>query len=355
MKSKVYFIAIKDSADISGINLRLKRLLDESGLFGFLRKGEKAAVKIHFGEEGNTGFVRPEHTRVVFEAICVKGASAFLSDTNTLYRGRRTNSSDHLRLALEHGFTRETTGMDVVIPDDTQAGEELDVPVKGKLIRSAKLARVFVDAPALVAVTHFKGHILTGFGGALKNLGMGCATRRGKLAQHCDAAPMFYPESCVGCGECAVVCPAKAISVTGKKAVLDSSKCIGCASCIAACPNAALFIDMECGEKVQHKMVEYAAAVLQGKQGKTAFLNFAVKINKECDCWGGANPRVAPDVGIFASLDPVSVDKASLDMVTEACGKDIFKEVHPDQDGVKYLEYARDMGLGSLEYELVTV
>jgi len=353
MKSKVYFIGVKDARDVKDTAAQLDRLIAKSRVLDCIRKGWNVAVKTHFGEAGNTGFVKPPYVRAICDGIKGKGAAAFLSDANTLYRGRRLNSADHLALAAEHGFTKETVGVDIVIPDDTKKENTIALPINQKNITFAKVARVYADADALVTVTHFKGHILTGFGGSVKNVGMGCATREGKLAQHCDAAPTVYPDKCIGCGACVKICPVDAIRVVNKKSVLSVDKCIGCASCMAVCPTMALFIDFNAGDKVQEKMAEYALAVLKAKKGKAVFFNFAVDINKECDCWGQDNPRIAPDVGIFASDDPVSVDKAGYDVVNAANGRDIFREAHPDYDGVNHLRYAREIGLGSLDYELI--
>lgn len=353
MKSPVYFIAVKDANDIPAVNRKLDVLIRESRVLDVIHKEDTVAVKAHFGEKGNAGFVRPAHTGLICREVARRSASAFLSDTNTLYRGQRLNSEDHLAIAREHGFTKETVGIDIVIPDDSKAGELREVLINQKYIKAASLARVFTQADAIVAVSHFKGHILAGFGGALKNVGMGCATRKGKLAQHCDVAPIVHLDNCVGCGECELVCPASAIRIENGKAVLDGALCIGCASCVAACPHMGMFIDFEAGDKVQDKMVEYSLAVLKDKKGRAAFFNFAVRITQECDCWGEDNPVMARDVGILASADPVSIDRASYDMVNRACGKDIFKEVHPKQDGMKQLKYAEKLGLGSLDYELV--
>jgi len=355
MKSTVFFVPVTDAGDMPTVSASLQKLLDASGVLRCVYKGARVAVKIHFGEEGNTAYVNPSYVRVICDGITRAGARAFLSDANTLYKGRRTAAADHLLLAHEHGFTRDATGVDVVIPDDTRKEEVADVPVNGTRIKTAKIARVFTDADALVAITHFKGHMITGFGGAVKNLGMGCATREGKLAQHNDNAPVFYPDQCIGCGACVQICPVGAIAMIDNKSSLDRKKCIGCSNCVGVCPTMALFVDMTAGDTVQLKMAEYAAAAVKGKERKSAYINFAVNINKECDCWGLENPRIAPDVGIFASSDPVAIDKACFDLVNRACGKDIFKETHPDQDGIKQLAHAQALGLGNLAYELVSL
>jgi uncharacterized Fe-S center protein len=353
MKSKVYFIAVSANDNTQGIKDKLKKLLDASNVLGVIEKADKVVVKAHFGEAGNTGFVDPEYAGVICREILKRSAAAFLSDANTLYPGRRIKSADHLNLAHEHGFTREVTGLDVVIPDDTNKKEAIDIKIDHKYIKTAKIARLFIDADAIIAINHFKGHMLTGFGGALKNIGMGCATREGKLAQHCDLAPVVNQDNCIGCGACIEVCPKKAIKMVNNKAVVNKALCIGCANCIGACQTFAMFADLGASGMVQDKMAEYAQAVLKHKQKKSGFINFAVKINKECDCWGLENPRIAPDVGIFASNDPVSIDKASFDLVNKVCGKDIFKASHPEYDGTLQLIYAQALGLGNLDYELI--
>ena len=354
MKSKVYFIPVKDSRDISTIAEKVKILCAESKVLNFISQHEAVVVKIHFGEEGNTGFVKPQYARVICDEIMAKGARAYLADTNTLYRGQRTNSKDHLAIAALHGFTKEATGVEVIIPDDSKSENIIDIEINRKFIKTAKLVRLFINADAIVAVSHFKGHLMTGFAGGLKNLGMGCATREGKLMQHAEIAPVVYTEKCTGCGECEKVCPAGAIRIENHKSVIDGLKCIGCASCIAVCPVLAIDVPWESGGKtMQEKMIEYALAVIQGKKERAAFFNFAIKITKECDCLAKDDPRVAPDIGILASTDPVSIDKASFDLVNKACGRDIFKELRPNREGRRQLEYAQKLGLGNLDYELI--
>lgn len=353
MKSRVYFISTEKADNPQVINQKLHRLIKESKVLDFIKKKNSIVLKLHFGEEGNTGFINPQHIGVISQETINRQASIYLADTNTLYRGRRLNSNDHLKLAYEHGFTKEITRANLVIPDDTQEENTAQVEINQKFIKQAKIARIFIDADGLIVASHFKGHILTGFGGALKNVGMGCATRQGKLAQHCNLAPVVYADKCIGCGKCETICPVKAIQIVNKKSTIDSSKCIGCASCLAACPTMAMFIDFNAGGQLQKKMIEYALAVLKNKRSKCAFLNFAVKINKECDCWALENPQIAPDLGILASTDPVSIDQASLDLINQAAKKDIFKTIHPEQDSTIQLRYACEIGLGSLDYELI--
>jgi len=353
MKSKVYFIGVANSDTASTIQRRLEQLIEISRVLDFIRKGGRVAMKMHFGEEGNTGYVKPEYIRVISDALARKGTDHFLTDTNTLYRGGRMNLQDHLKLAHEHGFTEEACGCPVFIPDDTRKENIAEVLINQKFIKTAKIAKFFLEADVILGIAHFKGHMMTGFGGALKNIGMGCAVREGKLAQHSDISPFVRIEKCIACKECLKICPQDTIFIKDGKAYIDPAKCIGCASCIAACVQKAIDVNWEAGgSNIQEKMVEYASAVLKNKQNKSVFINFAVKITKECDCLAKDDPRITPDVGILISSDPVAIDEASMDLVNKAAGRDIFREVHPKRDGLKQLEYAHKLGLGNPEYEL---
>jgi uncharacterized Fe-S center protein len=356
MPSKVYFISVSELDYPETIESKFRHLLDDTGLFEDIKINQSACLKMHFGEEGNNGFVKPRYLRIICDKLKQKHAQPFLSDTNTLYRGLRTNSKDHLKLAHAHGFTPAEMGAEVIIPDDNLEENCTDLDIGLKYVKSAQVASIFVNSDALIGIAHFKGHLMTGFGGALKNIGMGCATRKGKLQQHSSVAPVIYVSNCTGCGACVKVCPTQAITLDNKKASLDKIKCIGCASCIAACNFNAIDVPWDSGaDTIQEKMIEYAYAVLRKQEGKCVFINFCLKITKECDCLAQDDPRVVPDIGILASRDPVSLDKASLDMVQQMAGKDIFKELHPKRDGLKQLKYAAKLGLGNLDYDLVTV
>jgi hypothetical protein len=331
-------------------------LLDASAIFARVKAGQRVALKLHFGEEGNTGFVKPDYCAVIVDAVKQRRAIPFLSDTNTLYSGKRTNSKDHLALAYLHGFTPEKVGAEVIIPDDTRTENVFESSYKGAYVKTAMIARIFQDAGFLVGVAHFKGHLMTGFGGAIKNIGMGCATRAGKLFQHAGIAPCVIKKKCGGCRACIAVCPAAAITLVRDTAVIDPSRCTGCASCIAACTYGAIDVPWESGGNViQEKMAEYACAVLSGKKGRCAFINFCIKITGECDCLAKDDPRIAPDIGILVSVDPVALDQACCDLVCAAAGRDVFKEAHPKRDGTKQLRHAQDIGLGGREYVLQTL
>ncbi|MFH1878423.1 MAG: DUF362 domain-containing protein [Candidatus Omnitrophota bacterium] len=356
MRSKVFYVRVSEQDSEEIIRQKFARLLAVCNIAEGVKKGEKAVIKMHFGEEGNTGYVKPEYVRVLSDILSRNCAKVLVSDTNTLYKGRRTRSEDHVKLAREHGFTFENTGAEVFVPEDSSE-TTVRIEVDQEFVKTAKVAGIFLDAGILINLAHFKGHIMTGFGGALKNIGMGCASREGKMEQHTDISPTVFLDKCTGCGACGEVCPVAAIEINEGKASLDSERCIGCASCIAACPTEAMAMDWpRGGDTIQQKMMEYVKAVLDNRKGKSVHINFALKITKECDCLAKDDPRLVPDVGIFVSRDPVSIDKACLDLaISNAGGVDIFRQAHPGVDAMKQLLYAARLGLGNLEYDLVEI
>jgi uncharacterized Fe-S center protein len=331
-------------------------LLRSAGLSGKIGPGDLTAVKLHFGERGNVSFVRPVFVRKIVEEIAAVGGKPFLTDTNTLYVGGRSNSVDHIRTAVANGFAFAVVDAPLLIADGIRGESSVRVPVEGKIFSDVAIGADIVNADAIVAVTHFKGHELSGFGGTIKNLGMGCAARSGKLAQHSTVSPAVDPANCTACGTCVAHCPSGAIEVLSGKALIDPAACIGCADCVVVCPEHTVLVDWnEAAPAVQRKMVEHAAGALLGKKEASLFLSFVMQISPYCDCYGNNDRPIAPDVGILASGDPVALDQACADLVIRAAGGDPFRETHPEVDWTIQLAYAEEMGLGTREYLLVTI
>jgi len=330
------------------------------------KRGQLVGVKLHFGERGGTAYIRPVFVRRVVERLKHTGAGVFLTDTNTLYVGNRTNTVAHLETAILNGFDYAVAGAPLVIADGLR-GESREV-VKitgGRHIKEASIAKEVASADAVVFLTHFKCHELTGIGGALKNIGMGCATREGKLTQHSNCAPVVEPDNCTACGECAMICPSDAIDV-GAVAVINERLCIGCSHCIAVCPEGTIKVQWDSNAaNVQEKMAEYAKAALEGKREKCVYVNFLTQISPLCDCYGHTDAPVVPDIGMLASTDPVAIDQASADLVNARKGfegsalksglepgGDKFRGAHPGIDWTVQLAHAEALGLGTRKYTL---
>jgi len=356
ISSNVWFTSADNNEGITQVSERLTRLFDSFSLSEKVAGYADAQIKVHFGEQGNTGYVKPELIRTLTGYLGRHEIIATISDTNTLYRGRRTKSGEHLRLAHQHGFTDKAVGGNVVIADETTDGGVKNVVFNGKHIKEAKIMARYTDTELLIAVSHFKGHIITGAGGALKNIGMGCASREGKLAQHSSVAPYVEKRKCIGCEACVAVCPVDAILMSNGKAEVRSENCIGCASCIAACGSDAMEIDWGSGApELSERMVEYAAAVLNSP-GKKVFVNVAMHITAECDCIAEDDPSIVPDVGLFISEDPVAIDQACYDRCCRSAGGyDPFRKAHPRRNCSVQLDYAERLHLGSRAYALIEV
>jgi uncharacterized Fe-S center protein len=291
--------------------------------------------------------------RKVVEEIAAAGGKPFLTDTNTLYLGGRSNAADHLRTAVGNGFAYSVTDAPIVVADGLRGESAVRIPVAGRIFRDVSIGAEIANADAMVVLTHFKGHELSGFGGAIKNLGMGCASRAGKLAQHSSVSPFVDPDGCSGCGTCVAHCPSGAVSVLSGKALIDPKECIGCADCIVVCPEGTVKIDWnEAGPTVQKKMVEHALGAIEGKRDSTLFLTFVTQVSPFCDCYGSSDRPIAPDVGILASADPVAIDQACADLVIGAAGRDPFRETHPSIDWSVQLSYGEELGLGTRNYGL---
>ena len=370
MKSTVYAITMRASHK-ENMPDKLSRLLDALDLGRGIKAHELVALKVHFGEKGNTSYVRPVYVRRVVDAVTALGAHPFLTDANPLYVGTRTNSAEPLKTAIENGFAYAVVGAPLTIADGLKGSVSVEVPIDGKHFQSAFIAADIVEADAIVSIAHFKLHELAGFGGAMKNIGMGGAARRGKMAQHSDVSPKVVSKKCIGCAECEPHCAQGAITVEKredgkKKARIDREKCVGCAECIPICLQKAIDIhwDMDL-PRFQEKMVEYTKAALTGKEKKSFFINFLTQITPSCDCHPFADAPIVRDIGVLASDDPVALDQASVDLMNRECGlngcrletglapgDDKIKAIYPQIDWTVQFAYAQEIGLGSREYEL---
>ncbi len=366
--SKVYFSDLRTSFK-ENIFLKLNRLLDAAGMDDVVAERNLVAIKLHFGEKGNCAFIRPNFLRTIVDRVHGLKARPFLTDANTLYAGTRGNSVSHLHTAVLNGFAYSVVGAPVIIADGIRGASYKAVDIDQAFVRTAYIARDIAEADALISVAHFKGHELTGFGGTLKNLGMGCASRKGKMVQHSDLSPKVKKKKCVGCGDCVRHCASKAISLKKEKASINAERCVGCGECILICPNGAIDVNWSKDVPLLHKkMTEYALAVLKGKEKKSFFINFLTDISPACDCYGHSDVPIVQDVGIVASRDPIAIDQASADLVNQqtgaaaSClkegfkpGEDKFRAVYPKIDWTIQLDHGEHIGLGSRKYELITI
>jgi uncharacterized Fe-S center protein len=356
LMSKVWFSPLKDSVSHDAISQKVIRLYQAAGFEKVFEEDEFAAVKIHFGERNNTGYIKPQWIKPLLDAVRQKKCKPFLTDTNTLYRGERQNSIDHLVQAYEHGFSIENLGVPIIIADGLLSKNHSEVPIDGKRLKSVKIANDILHSHSLMVLSHVTGHILTGMGAAIKNLAMGCAPRSGKQVQHADVKPQVNAEKCKACGLCLKWCPRDAIQIYDGAARIDVEKCYGCGECIATCRyNAIKNSFKNTSVQLQERMAEYALGVLKDKEGKCCFFNFMTHVTKECDCIAKAQDRVTEDIGILASYDPVAIDKASVDLLIEKSGKDILRSLWPVNDYSVQIKHAEELGLGSGKYDLVRV
>ena len=328
-----------------------------------------AAIKIHFGEYGNLAFLRPNYARVVADYVKELGGKPFLTDCNTLYVGSRKNALDHLETAYVNGFSPYQTGCHVIIGDGLKGTDETIVPIDGEYVKEAKIGHAIMDADVFISLSHFKGHEATGFGGALKNIGMGCGSRAGKMQQHASGKPAVNAEVCRGCHRCAKECGSDAITYVNKKAVIDYDKCKGCGRCIGACSFDAVYNpNSSANELLDRKMAEYAQAVCHGRPH--FHIALVQDISPNCDCHGENDAPILPDIGMFASFDPVALDQACADACLQATPiansqlgehlakpgwhfhHDHFKDSNPNIEWKATLDQAEKIGLGTREYEL---
>jgi len=367
-QSKVFFTDLRASFT-KNLLTKTTILMDKVDLKGAVAPRALTAIKLHFGERGNLAFIRPNFIRRIVDYVKECGAYPFLTDANTLYSGSRGNSVSHLNTAIENGFAYAVVNAPIIIADGLMGGAYETVAINKPLFKNAFIAKEIHNADSLISVAHFKGHEVSGFGGTIKNLGMGCAARRGKLQQHSDLLPRVKGKKCTGCAECSRHCGQSAISIVDNKAVIDPEKCVGCGECIIICPNDVINVQWGADtELFQKKMVEYACGALKGKENKSVFFNFLLQISPGCDCTPFNDAPIVRDLGIMVSKDPVAIDQAALDMVNaqpgldgsclknnRAAGEDKFKGIYPGINSNIQLEYAEEIGLGTRNYELIKI
>jgi uncharacterized Fe-S center protein len=356
VKSNVYLSPAHSREDAGVLSEKAERVFLATRFAQKIEKDDFVALKIHFGEKNNTGHIQAPWINGILRRVKERTERAFLAETSTLYTGSRFNAVDHIRLAWSHGFVpRAVEDIPIIITDGLLGGDFEEVKVKAGTLRAAKIASGIVRSDGLVCLSHVTGHVLAGVGAAVKNLGMGCAARPGKLEQHAVLHPRVSAKDCRNCGMCRVFCPAGAIVQAEGHVVIDDAKCIGCGECLVACKQGAVkFRWDEDAARVQEKMAEYARAVQTLFKGKIVFVNFALKVTKDCDCMSTRQAAIVEDVGILASTDPVALDQASIDLIIKRAGKDVFRKGY-DLDWSAQLRHGEQIGLGRTAYDLVTL
>lgn len=373
-KAKVYFTDFRTPYGSLSMPQKLQKLIKTAGIDKINFDKQFTAVKIHFGEPGNVSYLRPNYAKAVIDVVKELGGIPFLTDCNTLYVGRRKHALEHITSAYENGFSPFSTGCHVIIADGLKGTDEAYVPVpNGELVKEAKIGQALMDADIVISLSHFKGHEMTGFGGAIKNIGMGGGSRAGKMEMHNDGKPKVNHSKCIGCGRCVKICAHDAPHVADKKAAIDESKCVGCGRCLGMCPVDAIYPTNSASmENLNKRMAEYAWAILHDRPH--FHISLIVDVSPYCDCHAENDAPVVPDIGMLASFDPVALDQACADLVNaapvlensvlaehlkadkEGCqGHDHFHNITPESEWKTCLEHAEKIGMGTRVYELIKI
>ncbi len=373
-KAKVYYTDFRAKIG-EGLPTKLKRLIKEAGIGDIDMDGKFVAVKMHFGELGNLSFLRPNYARAIVDVVKELGGVPFLTDCNTLYPGSRKNAIEHLYCAWENGFTPMTVGCPVIIGDGLKGTDDIEVPVEGgEYIDKAMIGRAVMDADIFISLSHFKGHETTGFGGAIKNIGMGCGSRAGKKAQHMNGQPEIDHELCRGCRACLRECANDGLSFdeSTRKMSINTQNCVGCGRCIGACNfDAIAFANYAATKDLNCRMAEYTKAVIQNRPN--FHVSLIVDVSPNCDCHAENDAPILPNIGMFASFDSLALDQACVDaclkatplpnsQLAEAMEKEDFCDHHdhfenttPNSEYKTCLAHAEKIGLGTRDYEIVVV
>lgn len=373
-KSKVFYTDFRAKIG-EGLPTKLKRLIKAAGIGDIDMDGKFVAVKMHFGELGNLSFLRPNYARAIVDVVKELGGVPFLTDCNTLYPGSRKNAIEHLYCAWENGFTPMTVGCPVIIGDGLKGTDDIEVPVEGgEYIDKAMIGRAVMDADVFISLSHFKGHETTGFGGAIKNIGMGCGSRAGKKAQHMNGQPEIDHELCRGCRACLRECANDGLSFdeSTRKMSINTQNCVGCGRCIGACNfDAIAFANYAATKDLNCRMAEYTKAVIQNRPN--FHVSLIVDVSPNCDCHAENDAPILPNIGMFASFDPLALDQACVDaclkatplpnsQLAEAMEKEDFCDHHdhfenttPNSEYKTCLAHAEKIGLGTRDYEIVVV
>ncbi|HNX75763.1 MAG TPA: DUF362 domain-containing protein [Candidatus Rifleibacterium sp.] len=374
-KAKVYFTDFHTEAFADGLPTKLKKLVKNAGIGQIDMDGRFVAIKLHFGELGNVSYLRPNYAKAVVDVVKELGGKPFLTDCNTMYPGYRKNALEHLQCAWENGFTPLSAGCPILIADGLKGTDDVLVPVAGgEYVKQAKIGRAVMDADVFISLTHFKGHEATGFGGAIKNIGMGCGSRAGKTEQHSSGIPKIDENLCRGCLACLKACANNGLEFdkAARKMRVNLENCVGCGRCLGACNFDAIAFDFSAAvEMLNRRMAEYTKAVVYGRP--CFHVSLVVDVSPNCDCHGENDVPILPNLGMFASFDPLALDQACVDACMKAeplpgsqlannlakpdfvDHKDHFTNSKPESEWRSCLEHAEKIGLGTRSYELIKV
>jgi len=356
VNAKVYFMPATANDPVDVMHRKLMELYEAAQLGGCFSAKDLVAIKIHFGEEDNVTHLPAAYLPPLIAAIRQKGAEPFFTETCVLYRSQRANAVSHLHLAEQHGFGQHQLGIPIIIADGLRGNSEIEVTIPGKFFKTVAIAAEALMANAMLVISHVTGHMASGIGAAIKNLGMGLASRKGKLRQHSSMKPRIEITRCTGCGDCILWCPEDAISMNGNVAVINEKICIGCGECLTVCRFDAVRYNWKTSsDSLQRKMAEHALGAVIHKREKVAYLNFLINITKDCDCLSGKQSPVVKDIGVLASKDPVAIDTASLDLIARYAGKSLTALSYPNIDPTIQLQHGQEVGLGTMNYELISL